>query len=305
MLCFDYQKAKDQIGSIKSYNELKTAYDDVRKETGDFYNDTKSNITKGINSVKEKTKKFQRDVKNQFQQLIEILGTLEGDESNSLGALKRIMIKAINETKPYLNQILFEEAINAIGCDQQQSFTGQTFYIKVQSIDLLGILKYNPDDELGRFLYEPLPIQLNTVPFSMNRQLFQLTQSTNSLFTLSGQNYKGISGQDLFNIKFLEQKPITNEYGPWYEVTLINRVNGINKVGEFLLDYFQTIDIADFNNVMGNIMQSLTGCFSISANVGVKQIENATQFELFIQRVLGLCFDNDEEINTSGMAKIS
>lgn len=301
---FDYQKAKDQIGSIKSYNELKTAYDDVRKDTGDFYNEVKSNITKGINSVKDKTKKFQRDTKNQFQQLIEILGTLEGNESNSLGALKRIMIKAINETKPHLNQILFEEAINAIGCDQQQSFTGQTFYIKVQSIDLLGILKYNPDDELGQFLYEPTPIQLNNIPFSMNRQLYQLTQITSSFSAATGQNYKGLSGQDLFDIKFVEQKPITNEYGPWYEVTLKNRVNGVNKVGEFLLDYFQTIDIANFNNVMGNIMEAITGCFSISANVGVKQIENASQFELFIQRVLGLCFDDDEEINTSGVAKV-
>jgi hypothetical protein len=166
------------------------------------------------------------------------------------------------------------------------------------------MLKYDPSDPLGSFLYEPQPIQLNSVPFSMNRQLYQLTQTTSSFSGLTGQNYKGLSGQDLFDIKFVEQKPLIGEYGPWYEVTLLNRVNGPNKVGLFLLDYFQTIDIADFNNVMGNIMEALTGCFSISAEVGTKQIENASQFEIFIQRVLGLCFDNDEEINTSGIAKI-
>jgi hypothetical protein len=166
------------------------------------------------------------------------------------------------------------------------------------------MLKYDPSDPLGAFLYEPNPIQTNSIPFSMNRQLFQLTQTNQSYSGITGQNYKGLSGQDLFDIKFVEQKPVTNEYGPWYEVTLTNKVSGVNKIGEFLLDYFQTIDIADFNNVMGNIMEALTGCFSISANVGVKQIENATQFELFIQRVLGLCFDNDEEINTSGIAKL-
>jgi hypothetical protein len=303
-LVFDYKSAKEQLAAIKSYNDLKGSYDELTKDTQDFFNDTKSNLTQGVNKVKEQKNKFQRDVKNQFQQLLDINTSLGGRESNSLASLKRVLIKTIQITKPYLNQILFEEALDAIGCDQQQSFTGQTFYIKVPSIDLLNMLKYDPSDPLGSFLYEPQPIQLNSVPFSMNRQLYQLTQTTSSFSGLTGQNYKGLSGQDLFDIKFVEQKPLTGEYGPWYEVTLLNRVNGPNKVGLFLLDYFQTIDIADFNNVMGNIMEALTGCFSISAEVGTKQIENASQFEIFIQRVLGLCFDNDEEINTSGIAKI-
>jgi len=303
-LVFDYKRAKEQLAAIKSYNDLKGSYDELTKDTQDFFNDTKSNLTQGVNKVKEQKNKFQRDVKNQFQQLLDINTSLGGRESNSLASLKRVLIKTIQITKPYLNQILFEEALDAIGCDQQQSFTGQTFYIKVPSIDLLNMLKYDPSDPLGSFLYEPQPIQLNSVPFSMNRQLYQLTQTTSSFSGLTGQNYKGLSGQDLFDIKFVEQKPLTGEYGPWYEVTLLNRVNGPNKVGLFLLDYFQTIDIADFNNVMGNIMEALTGCFSISAEVGTKQIENASQFEIFIQRVLGLCFDNDEEINTSGIAKI-
>ena len=303
-LVFDYKRAKEQLAAIKSYNDLKGSYDELTRDTQDFFNDTKSNLTQGVNKVKEQKNKFQRDVKNQFQQLLDINTSLGGRESNSLASLKRVLIKTIQITKPYLNQILFEEALDAIGCDQQQSFTGQTFYIKVPSIDLLNMLKYDPSDPLGSFLYEPQPIQLNSVPFSMNRQLYQLTQTTSSFSGLTGQNYKGLSGQDLFDIKFVEQKPLTGEYGPWYEVTLLNRVNGPNKVGLFLLDYFQTLDIADFNNVMGNIMEALTGCVSISAEVGTKQIENASQFEIFIQRVLGLCFDNDEEINTSGIAKI-
>jgi hypothetical protein len=86
------------------------------------------------------------------------------------------------------------------------------------------MLKYDPSDPLGAFLYEPNPIQTNSIPFSMNRQLFQLTQTNQSYSGITGQNYKGLSGQDLFDIKFVEQKPVTNEYGPWYEVTLTNKV---------------------------------------------------------------------------------
>jgi hypothetical protein len=171
---FDYKRAKDQIGAIKSYNELKGSYDEISKDAGDFFNEKKSDITQGVNKVKSQVNKFQRDVKNQFQQLLDINNTLAGKNSNSFASLKRVMLKTLQLTKPYLNQILFEESINAIGCDQQQSFTGQTFYIKVASIDLMSMLKYDPSDPLGAFLYEPNPIQTNSIPFSMNRQLFQL-----------------------------------------------------------------------------------------------------------------------------------
>ena len=303
-LNFDYKRAKEQINALKAFNDLKASYDDITKDTGDFYNGLKSDVTQGVNSLKSNTRKFQRDVKNQFQQLLDINDVLGEKGSNSLAALKRIMLQTLNVSKPYLNQILFEEAIDAIGCDQQQTFTGQTLYIKIPSIDLNGILKYDADNPLESFFYEPNPIEVNKIPFSMNRQLYQLTQNTLSYSGITGQNYKGLSGQDLFDIKFVEQIPLTGEYGPWFQVTLINRVNNSNKVGEFLLDYFQTIELVDFKNIMANIMEALTGCFSISANVGVKKIENASKFEINIQRILGLCFDNDEEINTSGIAKV-
>ena len=303
-LNFDYRRAKQQINALKAYNELSGSYDEVTKDLDDFYNNLKSDVTQGVNSLKDDTRKFKRDIKNQFQQLLDINDLLGEQGSNSLASLKRLMLQTLKVAKPYLNQIIFDEAINAIGCDQQQNFTGQTFYIKVSSIDLNGILKYDANNPLESFFYEPNPIQINQIPFSMNRQLYELTQSNLSFSGITGQNYKGLSGQDLFDIKYVEQIPLTGQYGPWFEVTILNRVNNSNKVGEFLLDYFQTIELIDFKNIVPNIMEALTGCFSISANVGVKEIENASKFEIYIQRILGLCFDNDEEINTSGIAKI-
>lgn len=303
-LNFDYRRAKQQINALKAYNELSGSYDEVTKDLDDFYNNLKSDVTQGVNNLKNDTRKFKRDIKNQFQQLLDINDLLGEQGSNSLASLKRIMLQTLKVAKPYLNQIIFDEAINAIGCDQQQSFTGQTFYIKVPSIDLNGILKYDANNPTESFFYEPNPIQLNQIPFSMNRQLYELTQSNLSFSAITGQNYKGLSGQDLFDIKYVDQIPSTGQYGPWFEVTILNRVNNSNKVGEFLLDYFQTIELIDFKNIVPNIMEALTGCFSISANIGVKEIENASKFEIYIQRILGLCFDNDEEINTSGVAKI-
>jgi hypothetical protein len=87
-------------------------------------------------------------------------------------------------------------------------------------------------------------------------------------------------------------------------VDLQNRLT-INKVGEFMVDYYSTIKILEFPSIMVNIMESLSGCISIKANVGLVQSQDATKFELLIQRILGLCFDNVREIDVSGVAKIA
>jgi hypothetical protein len=52
-------------------------------------------------------------------------------------------------------------------------------------------------------------------------------------------------------------------------------------------------------------MNSLSGAISIQANIGVVQAEDATKFELILQRILGLCFDSKTEIDVSGVAKVA
>lgn len=88
-------------------------------------------------------------------------------------------------------------------------------------------------------------------------------------------------------------------------MTLYDRFNNVNKVGEFLVDYYKTIKIVEFNNVLSWILESLTGAVSIKAEVGITQAGDASKFALILQRILGLCFDNKTEIDVSGIAKIA
>jgi hypothetical protein len=114
----------------------------------------------------------------------------------------------------------------------------------------------------------------------------------------------GQSGQDLFDIQYVETDNL-GQTGPWYKITLVDRVNNINKVGEFMVDYYKTIKIVDYHNIVSSVMNSLSGAISIQANIGVVQAEDATKFELILQRILGLCFDNKSEIDVSGVAKVA
>jgi hypothetical protein len=133
----------------------------------------------------------------------------------------------------------------------------------------------------------------------MNRQLHQLT-TQNTTYTHIGK-----SGQDLCSIKYYENHPVDNTTGPWYEVDLKNRNNPL-KVGEFMVDYYDTIRISEDTDIIASIMESLSGSISMKINAGTSQVENASKYELILARILGLCFDSrGNEIDTSGISKIA
>ena len=305
-LKFDYKKVKQKIEATKSYKDLKKDYDDIQKDVGDSFEQAKSDITETIDKVKEQKKKYQRDIKNQFEQLLDINNITGGKGSNSISYIKRLLLQTIKNIEPKIAEILNELALDAVGCDQQQTFAPGVVWIKISSIDIANLLKLDPSESPGKVLYEKNPIQIQVTPFSMNRELYQRIQSgPGQSFNIDyGRNYKGESGQDLFDIEFSDSGPF-GASGEWFKVTLSNRLTGTNKVGEFLVDYYKSIKVLEFETVIPAIMEALTGAISISGSIGLTQAENVSKFQLLIQRILGLCFDNKQEIDVSGVAKIA
>ena len=299
----DYKKIQDKVTATRNYNELKTQYDDTRKQAGETFEQKKAAVTGQLGKIKEQTKRYQKEIKNQFEQLLDLANTTGGKGSGSPSYIKRLLITALKNIEPKLSQIALEESINAVGCDQQQAYNGNsTYYIKVKSVDLLNILTLDPKTE-GKPLYEKDPILVQNYPFSMNKELYRLIQTGQPYSADNGQNYIGQSGQDLFDIQYVDQNNL-GETGPWFRVDLSNRVNGVNKVGTFLVDYYKTIKITEPTNMIASIMESLSGAVSMSVGAGVGQVEDQSKFDILIQRILGLCFDNRSEIDVSGIAKV-
>jgi hypothetical protein len=300
----DYKKVQDKVSATKSYTNLKKQYSDAKKKSGESFDDKKSDVTQSLDKAKKDVKRYEKQIKSQFEELLDINNITGGKGSNSIKYVKKLLLQTLKNIEPKISEILNEEALNAVGCDQQQMFNGQVLYIKVSSIDLGGILKKDPTDPIGKALYEKDPIQVQQYPFSLNKELYTRIESGQPYSVDNGQLYIGQSGQDLFDIQYVETDNL-GQTGPWYKVTLVNRVNNINKVGEFMVDYYKTIKIVDFHNIMASIMNSLSGAISIQANVGLVQAEDATKFELILQRILGLCFDSKKEIDVSGVAKVA
>lgn len=303
-LNFSYDEAQKKIESYTAYKELKDSYNNVIKSAGDSFEKSSQDVSQSIDKLKETQKRYQREFKTQFEQLLDINNLTGGKGSNTITYIKSKLLLTLKNIEPQISEILFNNAISCIGCEQQQTYSAQTLYIKVKSIDLINLLKTDPESEEGKVLYEKYPIFVQLYPFAMNRELYQRIQSGQPYSLDNGQNYLGASGQNLFDIQYVD---INNfgETGPWFKITLFNRIDNSNQVGTFLVDYYKTIKVVDFTNIMAYIMEALTGCISISSNVGTVQAEDTNKFLLLIQRILGLCFDNVNEIDVSGIAKLA
>lgn len=299
---FDYNKIQKKINATKSFTDIKSQYDEANKKAGESFEKTKSQVSESLTSVKNQTKRYQRQVKNQFEQLLDISNISGGNGSGSPSYIKRLLIRTIKNVQPRLRTIVIKDCLTALGCDQQQTYTSGPVYVKVSSIDLFNRLLIDPQDEVGAIIYEKALPQPGQIPFSMNRELHLLTQTSTSYL------HKGKSGQDLCTIKYYDLHPTLGTSGPWYEVNLSGARTNPLRVGEFMVDYYDTIRMAEDTDIIGSIMESLSGAISMKINAGTSQVENASKAELILARILGLCFDSggsNGEIDTSGIAKIA
>jgi hypothetical protein len=303
-----YKQIQKKLESSKTYKQLVTDYKKSKKKAGSSFEQSNSQLSQRISKISGETKNKIKQTKTQLDELLDIFD-ISG--SKSLTYLKSRFLLALKNKLPEIFELLLEESISAVGCDQQQTYygnpsdqNGSLIYVKVSSIDLFGLLKTDPSTKVGKLLYEKGSFTVQNNPFQMNKLLYSTIQSSNSYYSDYGQNYLGISGQELFNIKYVEINPNTGIGGGWYEISLKNRLNA-NIVSEFFVDYYKTIKIFDDHNVISWVMDALVGCLSIKLGDGDLKINDKSKFYLIIQRILGLCFDSRTEIDTSGISKLS
>ena len=226
----------------------------------------------------------------------------EGKESKyeSTKKLTEIYNDTILETKSRITELWIQETIKAVGCSEEQTYQNNDVYIRVESIDLFQTLKDSPNESPSNLRYEKLNTANGTIPFSMNRELYERTQNAGVALA----NYIGASSNAIMDIAYVTQDNFGNN-GNFYKVTLKNRPDQINRVTEFLYDYYMSIDLLNIDELISNIIEYLMGAISFNLNVGQTQLGEMKKLQVILQRILGLCFDNQKEIDVSGIAKLS
>ena len=265
----------------------------------------KDNNTGNVKIYQDKIDELNKEInKSNF-------GQLKTDSAkNATEALRNTFIQTVNRTKERIQEVLTQETVSALGCSQEQNYNNNTsIYIKVLSIDVFGkTLQNNPSTSPGQYIYEVKPFSPRQQPFSFNRELYNRLQNPEKSYKDEyGINFLGATAQELFNITYVKDPiPKPNEpplYGDYYKVDLSPRVSG-EKVVDFLNDYYNSIDILNFNELYSNVLNLLTGAVSMKLKTGEDDLRKQTEFEKILQRILGLCFDNRQEIDVSGSGKL-
>jgi hypothetical protein len=316
MAIVDYDQGvtsvKDQVSRNKKYKAFKDDVKKLKKKAGSSFEQAAGKVSTSLNNAKKNQKKSQRNIKTQMDNLLDI-NVLSSDKGGPVAKyLKKLFVKAIGELKTQLFELLTKDIVKSLGCTIDQTYNpGQVLYIRVQSVDLQKILLQDPGSDIGKIIYEQKDLTYTTYPFSMNKALYSRLQNLSQPFSnpaVANTPYKGISGQDLFDITYVETytDPVTFQtiQGNFFKVELKQRVTG-HKVVEFLTDYYKSIDIIDFKSIFANLMNQLTGAISIQKGDGIADLTILEKVLIIIQRLLGICPDNTKEINVGGTAKVS
>jgi hypothetical protein len=300
-----YQQAQDKLKAFKTFTEVKSAIKDAQKKTENQLqpNFDFSRFQLDQSAIEQKIKK---QVQNQFDQLIGLILANKGAGVSTFQFIIRKLIRTVKVIKSKILEIIIEEFVRALGCDIEQTYTAGQFYIKISSIDLFKILQIDPTTKVGKLFYERAPFSPLSIPRSTNRMFWDLTQNEfvqMSVLYPGGQNYNGYSTVPLFDIEYNQYNDVGEGSGYFY-VYLIDRPDGQpNKVTQFLTDYFKTIDIINYKAMLTALVEAVLGIVSIKLRFATGTVDDTTKFGLLIQRILGQCFDEDQEISVGGQAK--
>jgi hypothetical protein len=324
------------IEAIKTYIEVAQSEKDLLKKTADAASKATSQITTQLDKVKDLQKRYLKDPPKSMDNLLGFLDQTKGGGEETTRYLRKKILEAAAKIEPKVIEIVKEQSIKALGCSQEQTYQGtkpinlklqplplmpesEGIYIPVQSLDFFSNLKNSPDTKIGKLYYEKDEPSADgrfkpyggPISFPMNKQLYQLTETSNqnrSLSQINGENYLGSSGQNLFDIQYTT----TNNFGVtgnYYRMLLIDREDGsgevTNNVGQFLSDYYSTIRLVDSADFTSQLINIISGAINIKAQVGFGELQTQNRFYLIMQRILGLCFDDRREIDVSGVAKIA
>lgn len=328
-----------KIKSIKTYVDLSKSEKQASRDTQNSFQKSVSDVATQLNKITEEQKRFQRNVNDKMSEMTNLIKSVGGGENQTetVKFLKKKVLEAAVKIEPQLQQIIQKATLKVLGCSEEQSYDGvnvdafgqipnlnslpvsQSIFIPVQSIDILGNLKYDPNSKFGQVYYEkdnpsgdPAFIPYGGfLTFPTDKLLNELMTDSNQgrwMSEIIGRNYQGLSLNPLFDIKYTTQ----NEFGVsgnFFQVVLTNRTddngNIYNSVSTFITDYYKTIKISSWESISASLIQILTGSMSMTGKWGREELLNYNATQIIIQRILGLCYDSRSEIDVSGISKVA
>lgn len=206
---------------------------------------------------------------------------------------------------------MIDEIITTIGCSEEQSYEdkiGQDIYIKVSQIDIFKKLVFSPDDDAAKYYYEIKSSSNGQIPYSLNRELYNRLQNLGQSYEDEyNSSYYGASGNQLFDIEYVQFYPSTNptNFGDFFKINLKPQLNSATTAAEFLFDYYESIEIFGLHTIFTELLNQLFGGFDFSLGISTDKLREEKKFDLIIKRIMGICSDPTKKIDVGGTAKLN
>ena len=319
----DFKDAANKINAYKTYKDVSESIKEASRRQASNVENSLNEPLGSLNSLKEFQSKVFRGAPTSLDQLLNLIGITKGKGNNTSSYIRKKLIEASIASQSEVKNIIREEAFKILGCSQQQTYRGidksllgnvQSFsdsnslLIPLKSIDLFGNLKNNPNNTLGKLFYEKETPSTSAefIPYGgnkyypVNKEIFNRTQQLDKSFSSEyGDFYRGKSSQPLMDLSYIKRDNVD-----YLKVTLINR-SGDNLIADFLFDYYETINFYESYDILNNILNIVLNSVNIQGKIGFGQLKTQSKFNIIVNRILGLCFDDRKEIDVSGTAKIS
>ena len=264
--------------------------------------------------------------------------------SSTNALIRQELLGLVFKMKDEIKKIITEEAFRVLNCSQQETYQGfptsqlqniqslsllpqqDGIYVKVSEVDFNKTLVIKPQTQIGKLYYETTGITSLSVynnyagrqPFPMNFELNQRIQQQNSTFRDEfSVPYNGRSRQGIFDIEYTTQNGV-GASGDYFRVFLLDRegtpppppggtinllLYSANTIADALGDYYQSIEIYNSKVFLGNLLNLVSG--TLSQSISIQQIENQNKFVTILNSIIGRCEPGQNEIDVSGVAKLS
>lgn len=195
---FSLDSIDDKIKANRTFLQVQADARNAKIQQRDNLAKDLQQVKSTLNDVKNNSKRYLRQTTSQLENLISLVQKNSGSGLVTFQYLKAKFIQTAVRIQPLVYNILTQETIKALGCSQQQTYTPQSIFIKVSSVDLFKLLKDSPYNIYTRPAYEKLPPTPLQKPYSMNWQMWERLQNVNVPVDIYGA-----SGQKLFTITYV------------------------------------------------------------------------------------------------------
>ena len=263
----------------------------------------KEEVLNKISATRTLTDNYPKIVKtNVFQSISNNSNELDftNDLLKALGIIDKLeeiindlLINSLDDVENSVKRILKENINDTVSCSCNPSITEEIkFEFPVKDIDINGLLKINPQSNIGKYIYFDQYNDTFKDTQDFNTFLYYVVNKSNGIVTWKGDNH-------IVDIEFIEQRNDTNfsiENNLFIVKTPESYINSGKTIRDWNNDMINSIKLFNSTELATQIFDKIFGNISLSLNKTTNQLLLEAEVNKIIENIFNSTGDNIETV---------